>query len=140
MNYIKQSVKNLVDEYETSDPYRLARYMSIYVDEFPFRRIKGLILEIAGKVTIVLNANLPEWLKRVVLAHELGHRQLSPQGMGYFFMAEHTFMESRAEYEANQFTVELLTWGKEPESDESLEHFAARVGLPAEMMRYKIIK
>jgi Zn-dependent peptidase ImmA (M78 family) len=139
VDYIKRAVKELVEEYETSDPYRLARLMGIDVDEFPFRRIKGLILEIAGKVTIVLNANLPEWLKRVVLAHELGHRQLSPQGVGYFFLAEHTLMESRVEYEANRFTVELLTWGEEPELDETLEHFAARVGLPVEMMRYKVI-
>lgn len=113
MDYIKRAVKELVEEYETSDPYRLARLMNIDVDEYPFRRIKGLILEIAGKVTIVLNANLPEWLKRVVLAHELGHRQLSPHGMGYFFLTEYTLMESRVEYEANRFTVELLTWGEE---------------------------
>ncbi|NPV74543.1 MAG: ImmA/IrrE family metallo-endopeptidase [Pelotomaculum sp.] len=140
MDYIKRAVKELVEEYETSDPYRLARLMDIDVDEFPFRRIKGLILEIAGKVTIVLNANLPEWLKRVVLAHELGHRRLSPHGMGYFFLTEYTLMESRVEYEANRFTVELLTWGEESELDESLEHFAARVGVPVEMMRYKVIK
>ncbi|WP_027364936.1 ImmA/IrrE family metallo-endopeptidase [Desulfotruncus alcoholivorax] len=140
MDYIKQSVQQLINKHETKDPYRLARAMGIDVDEFPFRHIKGLILEIAGNVTIVLNSKLPEWLKRVVLAHELGHQQLSPQRMGYFFMIENTFMESRVEYEANRFTVELLTWGEEPESDESMEHFAARVGLPKEMMRYKIIK
>ncbi|SFR03326.1 ImmA/IrrE family metallo-endopeptidase [Desulfoscipio geothermicus] len=140
MDYIKQFVKQLIEKHETNDPYRLARAIGIDIDEFPFRRIKGLILEIAENVTIVLNSNLPEWLKRIVLAHELGHRQLSPQGMGYFFMAEHTFMESRVEYEANKFAVELLTWGEEPEFNESMEHFAARVGLPVEMMRYKVIK
>ena len=138
VDYIKRAVKELVEEYETSDPYRLARLMNIDVDEFPFRRIKGLILEIAGKVTIVLNANLPEWLKRVILAHELGHRQLSPHGMGYFFLAEYTLMESRVEYEANRFTVELLTWGEEPGLDETLEQFAARVGVPVEIMRSKL--
>lgn len=140
MDYIKKSVKQLIDKHETTDPYRLAQAMDIDVEEFPFRRIKGLILEIAGNVTIVLNSKLPDWLKRVVLAHELGHQQLSPRRMGYFFMAENTFMESRVEYEANRFTVELLTLGENPESDESMEHFAARVGLPKEMMRYKIIK
>ncbi|GAF26177.1 ImmA/IrrE family metallo-endopeptidase [Neomoorella thermoacetica] len=86
MDYIKQSVKQLVEKYKTNDPYRLEQDMGIDVDEFPFRRIKG-------KVAIVLNSNLTEWLKRVVLVHELGHRQLSPQGAGYFFLAEHTLME-----------------------------------------------
>jgi Zn-dependent peptidase ImmA (M78 family) len=139
LNYIKQSVEQLIKDHETRDPYRMAQAMGIDVDEFPFRRIKGLILEITGKVTIVLNSNLPEWLKRVVLAHELGHRQLSPQGMGYFFLAEHTLMESKVEYEANRFTVELLTWGEEPEIEETVEHFAARMGLPVEMMRYRVV-
>ncbi|WP_172613421.1 ImmA/IrrE family metallo-endopeptidase [Moorella sp. E306M] len=140
LDYIRQSVKQLVEKYKTNDPYRLAQEMGIDVDEFPFRRIKGLILEIAGKVTIVLNSNLPAWLKRVILAHELGHRQLSPRGAGYFFLAEHTLMESRVEYEANRFTVELITWDEKPELNETLEQFAARVGLPVDMMRYKVIK
>ncbi|MQL52989.1 ImmA/IrrE family metallo-endopeptidase [Desulfofundulus thermobenzoicus] len=133
-------VLNPYDSSTIAGPYRLARAMGIDVDEFPFRRIKGLILEIAGRVTIVLNSNLPEWLKRFVLAHELGHRQMSPRGMGYFFLAEHTLMEPRVEYEANRYAVELLTWGDEPEVNETLEQFAARVGLPVEMIRYKIIR
>ena len=139
VGYIKKSVKQLIEEHETNNPYRLAQAMGIDVDEFPFRRIKGLILEIAGMVTIVLNSNLPEWMKRVVLAHELGHRQLSPQGTGYFFLTEYTLMESRVEYEANKFAVELLTWGENPEIDETLEKFAIRIGVPVEMIRYKII-
>ncbi|NHM25854.1 ImmA/IrrE family metallo-endopeptidase [Desulfofundulus sp. TPOSR] len=99
----------MIEEHGTSNPYRLAQEMDIDIDEFPFRQIKGLILEIAGRVTIVLNSNLPEWLKRFVLAYELGHRLLSPRGVGYLFLAEHTLMESKVEYEANKFTVELLT-------------------------------
>ncbi len=139
MNHIARSVKQIVEEFGTNDPYRLARMMGIDIDEFPFRRVRGLILDIAGKVTIVLNSNLPEWLKRFVLAHEIGHRLLSPQGTGYFFLAEHTLMDTDVECEANRFAVELLTWGEQPEQDETLEHFAARVGMPAEMMRYKAI-
>lgn len=138
MDYLKRAIKQLVEEHETTDPYRLARFLGIEIDKFPFRsKIKGLILEVAGKTTIIINSNLPEWLKRVVLAHELGHRFFSPQGVGYFFLAEYTLMETRVEYEANRFTVELLTWGEEPECDETLEHFADRVGLPVEMTRYK---
>ena len=134
VNYIEQSVKQLVEENETNDPFRLAKAMDIEVDEFPMRNVKGMIIEVAGKVTVVLNSKLPAWLKRVVLAHELGHRQLSPQGAGYFFLAEHTFMESKVEYEANRFAVRLLTWGEEPEPGETLEQYAARVGLPMKIV------
>lgn len=113
--------------------------MGIEVDEFPFRKIKGLILEIAGRVTIVLNSSLPEWLKRVVLTHELGHQQLSLRGAGYFFLAEHTLMKTKVEYEANRFAVELLCGEDKPEKGEGVEHFAARIGVPVEMMRYRLI-
>lgn len=97
-NYISQAVQYLVGEQETNDPYRLARQLGIQVDEHPFRgRIRGMVLNIAGQVTVILNANLPGWLKRVVLAHELGHLVLSPKGYGYFWLAEHTLMESKTD-------------------------------------------
>ena len=137
--YINQSVQHLVSEHETNDPYRLARQMGIEVDEYPFRRIRGMMLNIAGQVTVILNANLAGWLKRVVLAHELGHLILSPNGgKGYFWISEHTFMESKVEYEAHRFAVELLAWGEVPEEDEGVEQFAARVGVPVEMVRYRV--
>lgn len=138
VDYIKQSVKQLIEEHETRDPYRLAKYMGIEIDEYPFRKIKGFILDIVGRVTIVLNSNLPDWMKRVVLAHELGHRQLSSPNMGYFFLSVHTLMEPKTEYEANRFAVELLTWEETQELEETLDQFAARVGIPRDMLRYKV--
>ena len=140
MDYIRETVECVVQEYGTRDPYRLAQAIGIEVDEFPFRRIKGLIIELFNQTIIILNSNLPDWYKRLVLAHELGHQQLSPQGVGYFFISEYTLMESKVEYEANRFAVELLAGGQEPEVDETLEQFAARVGVSVEMIRYKVIR
>lgn len=140
MDYIKQSVRQLVKEHETRNPYRLAKALGIEVDEFPFRKIKGMIIEVGEKVLIVLNALLPEEFKSLVLAHELGHRVLSPRGAGYFFLAECTLAEPKVEYEANRFMVELLAGDEDPEVGETLEQFAARVRLPVEMMRYKVIR
>jgi len=140
VDYIRETVECVVQEYGTRDPYHLAQAMGIDVEEFPFQRIKGLIIEIAQQVVIVLNSRLPDWYKRLVLAHELGHQQLSPKGAGYFFISECTLMEPRVEYEANRFAVELLAGNEEPGLDETLEQFAARVGVPVEMIRYKVIK
>lgn len=140
MDYIKRAVAQLINEHETRDPFRLARALGIDVDEFPFRKIKGMIIEIGEKTLIVLNSLMPEELKGLVLAHELGHRILSPRGAGYFFLTEYTLMETKVEYQANRFMVELLTGDKDPEAGETLEQFAARLGMPAEMMRYRIIK
>jgi len=47
-------------------------------------------------------------------------------------------MESKMEYEAYKFAVELLTWEEVPEEDETLEQFAASVGVPVDMMRYRV--
>ncbi|HHY99223.1 MAG TPA: ImmA/IrrE family metallo-endopeptidase [Firmicutes bacterium] len=139
-DYIQRTIECIVQEYGTRDPYRLAKAMGIDVDEFPFQRIKGLIIEIVNRTIIVLNSNLPDWYKQLVLAHELGHQQLSPKGAGYFFISGYTFMESKVEYEANRFAVELLAGDEEPRLDETLEQFAARVGVPVEMMRYRVIR
>lgn len=140
-DYISNSVKEIIEEYGTNDPYRIADELGIVVDEFPFRRIKGMVIKIAEKVTVVLNSNIPEWMKRFILAHELGHHELSPQGIGYFFLTEHTLMETKAEYEANRFAVELLTFSCEPEPGETLERFAARFGVPKDLLaRFKAFK
>lgn len=140
MNYIKQAVAQLIDEYETSDPYLLASRLGIDVEEFPFRKIKGLVIQVGSRTIIALNAALSEPWKRAVLAHELGHWRLAPAGVGYFYISRHTAMEPKVEYEANRFAVELLTGDQKPEIDETLEQFAARVGMPVEMIQYRIIE
>lgn len=133
MDYIGQAVTQLVGQYGTNDPYRLAQAMGIAIKEVSFESIGGLTMELAGKSIVLLNSNSPEWSKRFVLAHEIGHRQLSPTG-GYFFLKTHTFMQSKIEHQANCFAVELLTYGQDPEPDETLEQFMLKVGIPSEMM------
>lgn len=140
MHHIGQAATYLLDQSGSHDPYELAKFLGISVEEFPFKKIKGMIIKLDGQVNIFLNSNLPDWYKRFILAHELGHQQLSPQGAGYFFISECTLMESKIEYEANRFAVELLAGDQEPEIDETVEQFAARVGVPVEMMRYRVIR
>ncbi|GAB6172037.1 ImmA/IrrE family metallo-endopeptidase [Paradesulfitobacterium aromaticivorans] len=135
MHYIQRAVRELVDEYSTQDPFTLAKEMGIQVFYYPFRKVKGMVIEIGAHKMVGLNSELPERLQRVVLAHELGHYTLSPAGVGYFFTSEHTLMESKVEYEANRFAVELLAGDADPEEGETLEQFAARMGVPWEMIR-----
>ena len=52
-----------------------------------------------------------------------------PARRGIFFLTEYAFMELWVKYEANRFTVELLTWSEEPKIGETLEYFAAKVGI-----------
>lgn len=135
MDYIRHAVDVLVHEYNTRDPYELASSQEIEVLYFPFSKIKGMVITLFDQRIIVLNSMLPEHLQRVILAHELGHNALSMAEAGYFFTSEHTLMESKVEYEANRFAVELLAGDADPEEGETLEQFAARVGVPKEMIR-----
>lgn len=139
MHYIRQAVNDLVCTWETRDPYRICEYLGIEVDQYCFRdNIKGLTIRVSGRTLVAINSMLPRQWKRFVLAHEIGHNQLSSKAAGYFFLSEHTFMEPLIEREANRFAVELLAGHDEPMRDESMERFATRVGVPLEMMRYRI--
>ncbi|WP_425805262.1 ImmA/IrrE family metallo-endopeptidase [Desulfitobacterium sp. Sab5] len=135
MDYIRQSVESLMAKYRTNDPYQLAKEMDIEVIPYSFSHIKGLVINMYGKIIIALNSNHPEILQRAALAHELGHFTLSPTGVGYFFLSDHTLMESKVEYEANRFMVELLAGEEEPNINETIGQFATRLGIPREMIR-----
>ncbi len=134
MDYIKNSVKEITCEYQTRDPFKLAKEMNIDIILFPFTRVKGMLLNYLNSCTIAINSNLPEHKQRAILAHELGHLTLSPPGVGYFFISENTLMESKIEREANLFMLELLIGEKEPVEGETLEEFALRNGIPEDIL------
>lgn len=140
MDYIRRSVHSLVQRYGTSDPYELAQALGIEIDEYPFTKIKGIAFEAQGEKLIVVNSTLSWAMKRLVVAHELGHHVLSLGDAGYFFLTTFTLMEPKVEYNANRFAVELVTYGKRPCLSETLEQFAGRTGVPLELIRYKVIK
>lgn len=137
MQYIRQAVNDLVRVCETRDPYRIAERLDIKVDNYPFRsNIRGMVIEVADRTCIAVNSALSEPWKRFVLAHEIGHLQLSAKGAGYFFLSEFTLMLPLIEREANLFAMGLLVGDEQPYWGETAEQFAARVGVPAEMMEY----
>lgn len=139
MQYIRQAVDELVCSCETRNPYCIARYLGIDVHEYPFRgAIKGMVIRIAGRMCVAINSALPEPWKRFVLAHEIGHVQLSTEGAGYFFISEHTIMLPLVEREASLFAVELLVGDEQPYWGETAEQFAARVGVPVEVVKQYI--
>lgn len=136
--YIRQAVDGLVCSCGTRDPYRIADSLNIEIDEYPFRsNIKGVVIEASEQVCIAINSMLSEPWRRFVLAHEIGHVRLSTKGVGYFFLSEYTLMLPLVEREANIFAMELLIGDERPRWGETAEQFAARVGVPAEMVGYR---
>ena len=95
-----------------------------------------MVIKIADRTCIAVNSALSEPWKRFVLAHEIGHNQLSSKNAGYFFLSEHTLMLPLVEREANQFAMELLVGDNQPRWGKTIEQFAVRVSVPMEMMGY----
>lgn len=92
---------------------------------------------------IVINANLPEELQRIICAHELGHailhKELAAKGtLNDFALFDNT---SKPEFEANLFAAELLI------SDEAVTELlnddlsffgvASTLSIPAELLDFK---
>ncbi len=137
--YIRQAVDELVYLCESRDPYCIAEHLDIEVNEHPFRSsIKGMVIRVADRNCIAINSGLSTPWKRFTLAHELGHFRLSYKGVGYFFLSEHTLMLPLVEREANLFALELLSGDEQPYWGETVEQFSARVGVPVEMVGYRV--
>lgn len=67
-------VKNLINRYDTSDPYQLAKELNcfVYLVDLP-PTVNGFWKRTLRRRTIAINENLLEWQRAAVLCHELGH-------------------------------------------------------------------
>ena len=110
-NSIYESAMGLVRKFKTRDPEKIARLLGIEVIYNPdFSHLKGFYIVMNRKRYIVVNDNLDERQKRIVLSHELGHDRLHRKLEGDAGLQEFVLydMKSRPEYEANLFAAELL--------------------------------
>lgn len=116
MDYIIKKAQNIVTKCGTRNPFRIAKELGIHVMfRNNFSQLKGMYKVILRNRFILINANLPEPMQRIVCAHELGHDQLHRQfaadtGLCEFVLYD---MDTRPEYEANLFASELLLPGDE---------------------------
>lgn len=102
-------VKNLIRKYGTSNPYELADELDIKICECVLPdKVRGFFVRALRRKFIVLNTNMTEIEKTIVLCHEIGHVRLH-SGYGYHFSASTTyFVSSKKEVEANLYCVHLL--------------------------------
>ena len=110
-NTIYDKVEKLVKKYKTRGPFALADALNISVAFNPeFTRLKGFYTVLNRKRYIVLNDNLDDNEKKIVLSHEIGHDRLHRELAGDSVLREFVLydMKSRPEYEANVFAAELL--------------------------------
>lgn len=133
MDRIKEASYQLIYDYNTRCPYKLAESMGIELFERRLKNVRGFLLNEDDYKIIVVNSELPEQEKRAVIAHEIGHLELHP-GYGHFFMLDNTgFVLGRQEREAEIFAAALLL-DEPPEEDETVEAYAMRMGVPKKLV------
>lgn len=111
---LKELIDSMLTQHElrtdTPDPFALASAMHIRVRYFPLGGVKGFSLVLNDIPFIAIDINLPEAIKRIVCAHELGHHVLHRTTLEQASFNDYELyrMENRFEREANLFASLLL--------------------------------
>lgn len=145
MKNIPLRVKNLVKKYGTRDPFLLASYLNLNVKFLEYSdNTKGYYIKVKKNKFIIINSNLTEDEKRVVLAHEIGHAVMHSSKEIHFLRENTLFPKGRHENEANKFAAELLidlnSIDKCYIEELSLEQLARFMMVPKELIELKFQK
>ncbi len=145
MKNIPLRVKNLVKKYGTRDPFLLASCLNLNVKFLEYSdNTKGYYIKVGKNKFIIINSNLTEDEKRVVLAHEIGHAVMHSSKEIHFLRENTLFPKGRHENEANKFAAELLidlnSVDKCYIEELSLEQLARFMMVPKELIELKFQK
>lgn len=144
---VKHEVDRVRAKYGTADPLEICDAMGIRVSEKPMGThpdsCKGFLLVNARCKRAVINDDLGEEDKRIILPHELGHGVLHvPQGLLAFHEISLLDETQKLELEANMFAAELVI-----DSDELMDHLhsgldffqiASVLAVPPEFLDFKL--
>lgn len=105
---IKLRVENLIKKYNTRNPYKLCEKLKIIIFYTDLGGIKGYYKKVLKNKYIVINENLDDYSRKIVLCHELGHALLHSNKDINFMKKNFLNFTSELENEANKFAAELL--------------------------------
>ena len=110
---MKLRVKNLVEKYNTSNPYTLCEKLNIEIRYFYYEDIKGFFRKVLRRKYIVINEKLDEYSQLVVLCHELGHAIYHSSKNKLLMKINFLNYVPELEKEANEFAAELMKYQDE---------------------------
>ena len=115
LSYIRDLAEELIDRYQTRNPYEICKELDIDVVYDDIGSLKGLYTIIMDCKFILINKNLNEYTKKIICAHELGHELLHHEFAEDKIIKEFMIydMKNRPEYEANVFACHILLDDKE---------------------------
>lgn len=145
MDYISSVAEKLTRKYDTRNPYKICDALGVRI------RIKDLGTDIKAYYfyqsrirNIVLNSRVSDVVRRILVAHELGHDRLHKDiAMLKGFQEVELFDRAiPAEYEANLFAAELLIDDNEVlellnNEDMSFFDVARELYVPAALLDFK---
>ncbi|MFD5264444.1 ImmA/IrrE family metallo-endopeptidase [Bacillus wiedmannii] len=140
---IKENVLNIVEKYQTTDPFKIARQKEITVLYADLGNTLGFYNTYKRFKFIHINNQIDEITQRFVCAHELGHAVLHPKANTPFLRNQTFFSVDRLEIEANTFAVELLLTDEMVAAYEdtrlSIQEVAEIHGVPGGFARLKTL-
>lgn len=110
---MKLRVRNLIEKYNTSNPYVLCERLGIEIKYVYYKDVKGFFSRVLRRKYIVINEKLDEYSQLVVLCHELGHAILHHSKKIGFMKINFLNYTSELENEANEFAAELMKYQEE---------------------------
>jgi Zn-dependent peptidase ImmA (M78 family) len=147
IEYISQEARRIKNKYKENDPVCLCRAMGISLIFSPMgtfpEACKGFYLLQSRRQAIVINSDLTEELRRVILMHEIGHAALHRKASGIKAFHDFTLFDEASvyEYEANIFAADYLMGDDEVlellNEDISFFAVASRLNVPPEMLDFK---
>jgi len=109
-DYIQSVASNLIQRYDTRDPFELCKATGVEVFFANLGSLKGMYKYLKRNRFAVINQDLDDYTRKLVCAHELGHDLLHRGLSKKLCLQEFVLydMKSRPEYEANLFASEIL--------------------------------
>lgn len=107
---IHEKALSIINEYHTSDPFKLCSCIGLNVRYADLGSLKGMYKSIAGNYFVIINSSLSEQMSKIVCFHELCHHLLhSHIGDNLDIYVSMLFdMSARPEMEANMLATELM--------------------------------
>ena len=93
MKNAHKKAQELLLQYNTRDPWKLANYLGIVVIQIAFKNIHGMYYSIEEHKFAFINSKLDEAQKHRTLLHEIAHALLHPD-QNYFALIEDKKIEN----------------------------------------------